>query len=215
MRIDVHHDLVCPWCRIGKANLDAAIGQWQGEPPVVSYRPFLLDPEAPESPEPLLDWFRRTKGVADPLPLFERVSQAGAAAGVRFRFDLARSVQTRDAHRLILAAPPEFQQPLIDVLHRRYFEEGANIGDPLVLAQAAADAGLDRAEALDLLESGAGLLELQAALRESHQIVQGGVPFFVFDGRYALSGAQPPEVLLQAIGQVDAATGAGGGRPAG
>lgn len=205
MRIDVYHDLVCPWCRIGKANLAAAVERWEGEAPVVVWRPFLLDPEAPESPEPLLEWFRRTKGLADPLPLFERVSQAGAGAGLRFRFDIAQSVQTRDAHRLLLAAPPEAQGGLLDVIHRLHFEEGASIGDPATLAQAAAEAGLDRAEALDLLESGAGMLELQAALRESHHLVQGGVPFFVFDGRFALSGAQPPEVLLQAMAQADAA----------
>jgi predicted DsbA family dithiol-disulfide isomerase len=205
MRIDVYHDLVCPWCRIGKANLAAALDQWEGEAPVVVWRPFLLDPTAPESPEPLLDWFRRTKGVADPAPMFERVSQAGAAAGLKFRFDIARSVQTRDAHRLILATPLETQPALLDVLHRLHFEEGASIGDPVTLAQAAAEAGMDRAEALDLLESGAGTLELQAALRESHHLVQGGVPFFVFDNRYALSGAQPPEVLLQAMAQADAA----------
>jgi predicted DsbA family dithiol-disulfide isomerase len=208
MRIDVYHDLVCPWCRIGKANLAAALERWEGEAPTVVYRPFLLDPAAPESAEPLLDWFRRTKGVADPLPLFERVAEAGAGAGLRFRFDRALSVQTRDAHRLLLAAPPEIQPALLDVLHRLHFEEGASIGDPLVLAQAAAEAGMDRAEALDLLESGAGLLELQAALRESHHLVQGGVPFFVFDGRYALSGAQPPEVLLQAITQAGTAAAA-------
>jgi predicted DsbA family dithiol-disulfide isomerase len=201
MRIDVYHDIVCPWCRIGKANLAAALERWDGPAPDVVWRPFLLDPSAPEAPEPLLEWFRRTKGVSDPLPLFERVAQAGAAAGLRFRFDIAQSVQTRDAHRLLLAAPATAQGALLDALHRLHFEEGASIGDPAVLALAAAEAGMDRADALDLIESGAGMMELQAALRESHQLVQGGVPFFVFDSRFALSGAQPPEVLLQAIQQ--------------
>ncbi|MGI9255293.1 MAG: DsbA family oxidoreductase [Thermomicrobiales bacterium] len=199
MRIDVYHDLICPWCRIGKANLETALARWEGPLPEIHFQPFLLDADAPASPEPLLEYFQRTKGVSDPAPLFARVEQAGAGAGVAFRFDIAQSVQTREAHRLLLAARPEYQSALLDVLHRVYFEEGANLASHAVLAQAAEEAGLDRAEALELLEFGAGTLELQAALRESHHLVQGGVPFFVFDNRYALSGAQPPEVLLQAM----------------
>lgn len=205
MTVDVYHDISCPWCRIGKANLDAALAAIEGPRPVVRYRPFLLDPDAPETGLPLADHFRDAKGIADPWPLFERASRAGAEAGLRFRFDRALAAQTRDAHRLLLLAPPDWQSDLLDALHVAHFEQGADLSDVATLTRVAGEAGMDAAEALDLLESGAGVVELQLELRASHQAVPGGVPWFVFGPRHALSGAQPPDTLREAI---DAAMGA-------
>jgi len=197
--VDVYHDISCPWCRIGKANLDAALAAMEGPRPVVRYRPFLLDPDAPESGRPLADHFREAKGIADPAPFLERAGRAGAEAGLRFRFDRALAAQTRDAHRLLLLAPSDWQSDLLDAMHVAHFERGADLSDLATLTRIAGEAGMDAAEALDLLESGAGTLELQQELRASHRVVPGGVPWFVFGPRHALSGAQPPETMREAI----------------
>ncbi|MCC6314389.1 MAG: DsbA family oxidoreductase [Thermomicrobiales bacterium] len=214
MIVDVYHDIVCPWCRIGKAHLDQALSAWDGPPVEVRWRPFLLNPEAGPEPTDLMTYFREHHGVADPSQIFARVEQAGANAGLRFRFDRALSVPTRDAHRLLALTAPERQPALLDALHHAYFEEGANLADLETLADLAGDVGEDRAGMLRRLRAGEGTDALEDALRQSAGIVQGGVPFFVFDDRYALSGAQPPEMMLRALAAArDAAAGAtaGGG----
>jgi predicted DsbA family dithiol-disulfide isomerase len=199
MRIDAYHDIVCPWCRIGKRHLDLALERWDGPPPEVRWRPFLLNPEAPQPSVPLAEYFRAVKGVPDARPVFERVERVGAAVGLRFDFDRALSARTEDAHRLLLLTPPDRRPALLDGLHRAYFEEGADLSDRATLADIAAAAGGDRSAVLAALDRGDGLVELQGELRQAHAIVQGGVPFFVFDDRYALSGAQPPETILETM----------------
>ena len=199
MRIDVYHDIVCPWCRIGKRHLDLALAQWDGPPPEVRWQPFLLNPDAPEQPVSLTEYFRTVKGVPDARPMFERVERVGAWVGLRFAFDRAVSARNGDAHRLLLLAPTDRQPALLDALHHAYFEEGADVSDRATLADIAAGVGQDRDAVLVALERGDGLVELQGALRDGHALVQGGVPFFVFDDRYALSGAQPPETILEAM----------------
>ncbi|HEX5499122.1 MAG TPA: DsbA family protein, partial [Thermomicrobiales bacterium] len=87
MHIDLYHDTVCPWCRIGKRHLARAIAEWTGEPVEVRYHPFLLDPDLPDEGEPFLDYFKERKGIADPAPVFDRVTAMGAGAGLDFRFD--------------------------------------------------------------------------------------------------------------------------------
>lgn len=199
MRIDIYHDIVCPWCRIGKRHLELALERWDGPPPAVRWLPFLLNPDAPDEPIPLTEYFRAVKGVPDARPMFERVERVGAAVGLRFAFDHALSARTQDAHRLLLLTPPERQPVLLDALHRAYFEEGADLSDRAALAEIAAGVGEDRAAVLAALDRGDGLVELQGVLRDANSLVQGGVPFFVFDDRYALSGAQPPETILEAM----------------
>lgn len=205
MLIDVYHDIVCPWCRIGKRNLDLALVRWDGSPAEVRWHPYLLNPDAPDRAIPLFEYFRTARGVPDPRPLFERVERAGAGVGLRFDFDRALSGRTEDAHRLLLLTPRERQPALLDALHRAHFEDGADISDRPTLADVAAAVGEDRDAVLAALERGDGLAELQGDLRQAHSIVQGGVPFFVFDNRYALSGAQPPDTILEAMRAAEAA----------
>lgn len=205
MLIDVYHDIVCPWCRIGKRNLELALARWDGSPVEVRWHPYLLNPDAPDEAIPLFDYFRTARGVPDPRPLFERVGRAGAGVGLRFDFDRTLSGRTDEAHRLLLLAPRERQPALLDALHRAHFEEGADISDRATLAGIAAGEGEDSAAVLAALDRGDGLAELHGELRQSHAIVQGGVPFFVFDNRYALSGAQPPDTILGAMSAAESA----------
>ena len=202
MQIDLSLDTVCPWCRIGKRNLERAIAAWEGEPVDVRYRPFLLDPELPDEGEPFLPYFRERKGIDDPWPMFDRVAATGAAAGLDFHFDrVERYPNTLRSHALLALAPADRQSALLDRIQRAYFEEGRDIGDAATLVDLAAEVGLDRAETFAALERDDVLNDARAAAETARRFGIQGVPFFVIDGRLAVSGAQPPERLLSAMRQ--------------
>lgn len=203
MRIDVYHDTVCPWCRIGKKHLDDALAAWDGPPPIVRYRPFFLDETVPEAGLPFRDYFVERKGVADPDPIFERVAAVGAALGLVFRFDLVRfATNTLRSHRLLAITGEERQGELLDALHRGYFEEGRDIGDLATLADIAAEVGHDRAETWAALTGDAGRAETLAEAAAARRLGITGVPCFVVDHEFAISGAQPAEALLAALREV-------------
>ncbi len=202
MQIDLYLDTVCPWCRIGKRNLERAISAWDGEPVEVRYRPFLLDPDLPDEGEPFLPYFRERKGIDAPWPMFDRVAAIGAAAGLDFHFDrVERSPNTLRSHALLALAPADVQSALLDRIQHAYFEEGRDIGDAATLADLAAEVGLDRAETAAALARDDLLAEARTAADAARRFGIQGVPFFVIDGRVAVSGAQPPERLLQAMRQ--------------
>jgi predicted DsbA family dithiol-disulfide isomerase len=201
VNIDVYHDIPCPWCRIGKANLEAALAQWDGEPVTISWRPFLLDQEVPAAGVPTPDFYRDKFGPENVGAMFERVQQAGRRAGVEFNFEDAIRAPSEDAHRLVWLAPQERQAAVLDGLQRAYFNEGQNVSDLETLADIAAAAGMEREETLRRLQSDEGFAETAADLHNAMRLGVTGVPFFVFDNRYALSGAQPPETILAAMRQ--------------
>ena len=201
MNIDVYHDIPCPWCRIGKANLEAALRQWEGEPVRVIWRPFLLDRDAPAGGIPAWAFYRAKFGAENVAPMFERVQAAGRRAGVAFDFDEAIRAPSDDAHRLICLAPEEKKTAVLEGLQRAYFNEGKNVADLETLADIAAAAGMDRTGTLARLQSDEGAGETTEAIAGAYGMGVTGVPFFVFDNRYALSGAQPPEVILAAMRQ--------------
>ncbi len=201
MQIDVYHDIACPWCRIGKANLESALQEWTGEPVAVTYQPFLLEDGLPKAGTPARDHYRGKFGPENIEPMFERVRGAGRNVGVEFNFDDAIRAPSDDAHRLILLAPETAKKAVLDGLHRAYFNDGKNVADLETLANVAAEAGMDRAETLARLETDEGRAETAAAIANAQRLGITGVPFFVFDNRYALSGAQPPQTMLAAMRQ--------------
>ena len=190
MHIDVYHDIPCPWCRIGKANLETALLEWDGEAVTVSYQPFLLEQRLPREGIPAREHYKAKFGPENVAPMFERVKRAGANVGLEFDFDAAIRAPSVDAHRLIWLAPDETKQAILDGLHKAYFNEGKNVADLEVLADIAAAAGLHRAETLARLRSEEGKLETAAGIESAHRLGITGVPFFVLDNRYALSGAR-------------------------
>ena len=200
MIVDVFHDTVCPWCRIGKRHLDAALAGWAGGPVTVRWRPFFLDETVPPHGLEFRSYFVERKGVADPEPIFARVCRVGAAVGLDFRFDRIRyATSTLLSHRLIALTPTERQSAVIDALHRSYFEEGRNIGDIATLVDLAAAEGLDRGTVDELLRGDAARDEVLAQAAWAREQGVTGVPHFVFDNRLAVSGAQPAPVLLAAL----------------
>jgi predicted DsbA family dithiol-disulfide isomerase len=201
MEIDVYQDTVCPWCRIGKAHLRAALAQWKGEPVTVRYRTFFLNDQIPAEGYEFRPYMQAKGGGRVPLEqFFDGPRRAGAAAGLTFNFErIERAPNSELSHRLIALAPEAQQEAVLDAVYAAYFEHGQDIGDLAVLLDIAAANGMDRTETEVRLRGDEAAAEVRAEAREAHELGISGVPFFVLNGRYGLSGAQPPHVLLQAM----------------
>ena len=205
VRIDVVSDVVCPWCFIGKRRLEKAIALNPDIPVEVHWRPYFLNDWIPRegisreqylttkfgSPE-------RYKGIA------QRVSAAASAEGLTYAIDkISRQPNTLDAHRLIRWADAtgkaaEMKQKLMDL----YFTEGADLTNHAVLVQAAADIGLDPEDIRAALESDRDVAEVEREALSAKEAGIEGVPCFIFSGKFAVSGAQEPEYLAEAIARI-------------
>ena len=208
IRVDVWSDVVCPWCYVGKRRLEAALEKFAGKGDVeVVWRAFELDPRAETpppgaAPVPYPERIAKKygKSTAEAAAMIARTAETARADGLDFRFDRARPGNTFDAHRLIhLAGEHGKQDAMKERLLRAYMTEGAAIGERDTLVKLAAEVGLDADEARAALEGERFTDDVRADEREARDIGIRGVPFFVFDGRLAVSGAQPAEVLLGAL----------------
>jgi predicted DsbA family dithiol-disulfide isomerase len=204
MNVEIWSDVVCPWCYIGKRRFETALSRFPHADDVdVAWRSFELDPAAPRRREgDLVEHLARKYGIA---PEQARAKQAqlthlAAQEGLDFRFDIAQPGNTLDAHRLLhLAADHGRQGAVKEGLLAAYLTDGAPIGEPDTLARVATGAGLGSADVHRVLDSDAYLAEVRADERQATELGITGVPFFVVDRKYAVSGAQPPEVLLGAL----------------
>lgn len=204
--IDIVSDVVCPWCFIGKRHLDAALARFEA-PVSVRWLPYFLNPDTPPEGEPYRPFLERKFGGAEALEgIWARVREAGRHVGITFAFEkIALRANTLAAHRLI----DRFQQQgnagrsneLVERLFHAGFCEGRFIGDPAILADIAASCGEDRQETVEWLHGEAAVEAVIAQEGRLRQLGISGVPFFIFNGRLAVSGAQPPEVLLDALRQ--------------
>lgn len=202
--IDVWSDVMCPFCYLGDTHLAKALERFPHRDKVeVRYHSFLLMPDLPVDTKISLNellvsqrGFPREQAEAANAQFAER----GTAVGLDYRMDDAIATNTRAAHRLShFAATQGSQHEMVIRLFKAYFTDGLYLGDYQVLAGLAEEIGLNRADALAALESGAFEEELNADLQQAQQLGITGVPFFVFGGKYAVSGAQPVEGLLQAL----------------
>ncbi|MFI4924317.1 MAG: DsbA family oxidoreductase [Vicinamibacteria bacterium] len=203
--IDVVYDVVCPWCYIGKRHLEAALATLDdsGQPrPVVRWHPYELNPGLPGEGVDRREYLeRKFGGPARAAQIYERVQRAGTQAGIAFDFErIERQPNTRDAHRLIAWAQGRGDaDPLVERLFRAYFVDGRFIGAHEVLAEIAHEAGLDADAAYAFLSSDVGAGEIAEAEERAASLGISGVPFFIVDGRYGLSGAQPAEAIVEAL----------------
>jgi predicted DsbA family dithiol-disulfide isomerase len=211
--IQVVQDIVCPWCRIGHHNLEAALDLWVAkghERPDVQWFPYELDPIEPHANENYRDRLVNRKGLAPEQvsAMWERLNGPAAMAGITFRFDKIEYAQnTLLAHQLIALTPPVRQSALIEALHDAHFEEGKNVEEIPVLLEAARKAGASEEELAQTerdLRSEARRDDVVSMIGQARAAGISGVPFFVIDGKLSLSGAQPPEVILQAMEQAAA-----------
>ena len=205
LTIDIYSDVVCPWCYLGKRRLEAALRERPGIAVAVQWRPFELNPGMPAAGAERGPYLRQKFG--DPERLQEahhRLAALGRAAGINYRFDAIRRIpNTRAAHALV-ALSGERQDAVVEGLFRGYFEEARDVGNVAVLAEIGAAAGVDAGELAASLASRTALEAIAAQEREATQRGIRGVPFFVFAGRWAVSGAQEVGTLVAALDQVSA-----------
>lgn len=205
MRIEVWADVVCPWCWIGETRLYRALAQRPDVRAEVVWRPFQLQPDLPPEGTPWDEVVRtRFGGPERAKAMFAHVAAAGADDGLAFDFErIAAHPNTRDAHRLVLLAQEAgIGREMAEALFRANFTEGRDLGKTGVLADVAAQVGLDRDRIAGFLggdQLGRVVDESQA---EAKQLGIDGVPFFVLEGKYAFSGAQPLETFLAVLDRV-------------
>ncbi|KAJ1683017.1 hypothetical protein LUZ63_021767 [Rhynchospora breviuscula] len=213
MRIDVWSDVVCPWCFIGKRRLERALAWFEHADEVeVVYHSFLLDPDAPQEPvESVAESLGRKYGGGPEAGrrMVEQVSSVAAEEGLDFRLAEAQRASTVDAHRLLHLAlaehGPAVQRALKEELLAAYFLRAENPASTEVLLGAARAAGVDENRAREVLASDEHREAVFGDVDRAADLGASGVPFFVLDERYAVSGAQPVEVFAQALGQAWAA----------
>jgi len=204
MQVEIWSDIVCPWCYIGKRRFEAALAAFDDRDEVsVRYRSFELAPdEAVDLDQPLTQMLAERMGVSpsQARAMNDRVTAIAAEEGLRYQLDRARPGNTFDAHRVThLAADAGIQDAVVERLQAGYFSEGVRIGDHEELIRLAAEAGLGADTVRDTLDSGRYADEVHADEALARQLGIRGVPFFVIDRRYGVSGAQGVDVLLATL----------------
>jgi predicted DsbA family dithiol-disulfide isomerase len=199
--IDVVSDVVCPWCFVGKRKLEQALALTPELTVELNWRPFQLDPTIPQGGIARRDYMAKKFGPEKIAAIHERLEGIGAEVGVAFAFDkIERSPNTLDAHRVIRWAQPHgAQTALVERLFELYFTEGGDIGDRDLLARLAGGHGLDAAQVRSALDTNQDCVAVQQEIASAVRLGVSGVPFFILAGRFGVSGAQPPEVLADAI----------------
>ncbi len=203
--IDLVSDVVCPWCYLGKARLELAIAEVQDEVGIdVNWRPYRLNPDIPPEGVDQKSYLEEKLGGAEAVARgHEMLTKLGKEVGINYDFEAIKiGPNTLDAHRLIhwaLLESRETQDRVVTALFKANFEEGRNIGDHAVLADLAEACGMDRKLVENLLASEADKDSVIGEIDAAQKMGVNGVPFFIMDGQYAISGAQMPDVLAGAF----------------
>jgi predicted DsbA family dithiol-disulfide isomerase len=199
MIIDIVSDAICPWCYIGKRRLERALTMVEQPDLQIGWRPFQLNPDMPAEGMDRKEYLRLKFGDSDGGNRYQQVEEAGRGEGIPFAFDrIKRTPNTILAHRLIRFAQREHrQEEAVETLFRAYFTEGANIGEIETLTGLAPAMNLDPARVRAFLESDEDLESIRAEDKFARQIGIQGVPCFIVDRKFAVSGAQPPETFLE------------------
>ena len=202
MQIDIIVDTVCPWCYIGKARFEKALQSRPIGNVRIGWRPFQLNPHMPPAGKDRDSYLVEKFGSVDRAERsYRSLRAAGEKDGVAFRFDLIDNTpNTVDSHRLIaFAGRSGLQNEIVEALFRGYFSFGRDIGNHRILADIAAENGLDRAETLDYLSGDADRDTILAEDDMVRDLGVNGVPRYIIDRKYAISGAQSPEVFIQVL----------------
>lgn len=196
--VEIWSDVVCPWCYIGKRNLEMALADFEGDVEV-KHRAFRLDPHANQT-RPSVDALGEKYGVGQVSAMMDRVSMVAANVGLNFKLEETMTGNTLDAHRLLLWAQSQGDaQPLLTTLYRAHFEESESIFDTENLTALAVSAGYPQDAVKALLAGNDFASEVEADLAMAAALGANGVPFFVIDGKYGVSGAQSIETFTQVL----------------
>jgi predicted DsbA family dithiol-disulfide isomerase len=206
--IDIVSDVVCPWCYLGKARLEQALAMTAGQADVaITWRPYRLNPDIPPEGVDHQAWLAsKFGGKANVDRAHAQIAEYGKEAGITYNFDAIKiGPNTLDAHRLLLWAlqyGSDVQNKVADLLFKANFAEGRNVGDHAVLVEIARAAGMDGDVVAKLLAGDADKDTVVNDIETAQRMGVSGVPFFILDGKYAVSGAQMPETLAGAILQL-------------
>jgi predicted DsbA family dithiol-disulfide isomerase len=200
IEVDFVADLACPWCFLGLVRLDRARAMRPDWPVRVRWRPFFLNPHLPPEGMDRATYVRRKFG-GNAKEVYQRIEESGRADGVAFTFDrMPRTPNTTLAQRLILFAEEQgAADPVIRALFRALFQEGRDVSRPEVLAAVAEEAGLDREKVSEFLSGERLAREVIAAHQQAERLGIHGVPVFIVEGKHAITGAQPPEILADLL----------------
>lgn len=207
MELDVVIDVVCPWCFVGKRQLEKALAERPGVVKAIRWRPYQLSSETPKEGVDRAEHYARKFGNS---PEYQQARQhlltTGKNLGIAFDFESeCRIANTLDAHRLIRwAMMPGVQNEVVEGLMRAYFEECRFLGDHELLCQIAADAGMDTVLVKELLASDKDKDLIAFEVEEARRMGIQGVPMFIFNGKAGVSGAQDASVLIQVIDKLQA-----------
>jgi predicted DsbA family dithiol-disulfide isomerase len=204
MQIDLWSDFACPWCALGQYRLEAALRHFaHADEVTVVHRAFELDPRAPARRAQTMAEMLSAKYGMSPEQIHaghQQMTTLGAAVGMEFQFERAQMGNTFDAHRLTAAARgTDVEEDLVKGLFGAYFTRGLLLSDHEVLADVAAEAGMDRQAALDVLSSDAYAADVRADEEAARELGITGVPHFVINGKWAVPGAQDVETLVLAL----------------
>jgi predicted DsbA family dithiol-disulfide isomerase len=208
MKVEVWSDIMCPFCYIGKRNYEAALEQFADRNNVeIEWHSFQLDPTIPAHTEKkagVYQYLADRKGISyeQSVKMHERIIQTAKDAGLTYHLDKAIVANSYDAHKMIqLAKTKGLGDAAEERLFLAYFTEGADMGDPEQLLKLGKEIGLPEADILGALESDGYAYLVKQDIQEAQSIGVTGVPFFVFNRKYAVSGAQPPQIFLQTLEQ--------------
>lgn len=208
MKVEIWSDIMCPYCYIGKRNFEAALEQIDFKDQiVVIWKSFQLDPTIPASFEVKMntcEYLAQRKGISleQSKQLHANVVEMARKVGLEYNFDISIVANSFDAHKLIqLAKSKGLGDEAEEMLFRAYFTEGKDMSDHKVLIELGSSIGLDQAEILVALSNSSYSDLVHADILEAQQIGVRGVPFFVFDRKYAVSGAQPVDIFVNALKQ--------------
>lgn len=205
VKLDIISDPICPWCYIGKTNLDAALEQIPDHPFTIEWHPFQLNPDMPAEGMDRRDYLEgKFGGKEAAIKAYAPVVEHAEKSGALINFDkIEKTPNTIDAHRLIHWAGIEQRQSfVVDLLFKAYFVDGRDIGSAEVLADIADTAEMDAAMVTKLLASDADIADIRARDKHSREMGVASVPTFVVAQQHAVPGAQPPEVWVKVIDEI-------------
>jgi predicted DsbA family dithiol-disulfide isomerase len=206
IHIEVVSDVVCPWCYIGKRRLEKAVDELKGNYDIkISFSPFELNADMPTEGLNQKDYLSKKFGSESRYEeITGHVTQVAKEEGLTFDFKKQKvSPNTRDAHRIIWYAQKEGKQPAVkEAFMKAYFEEGIDLSKNENLIAVAEKAGLKKEKVISLLGSDDGLAEVTLAEQMNHQRGVSGVPFYIINNKYGVSGAQPSETFIKVLTEI-------------
>jgi predicted DsbA family dithiol-disulfide isomerase len=207
MKIEIWSDIMCPFCYIGKRQLESALTEFPNDEFEIEWKSFQLDPTiTPQSGKDVYTFLAERKGISveESKEMHKGVTERAKSVGLDYNFDKAIISNSLEAHRIIqFAKTKNLGDEMEEIFFKAYFTEGRDLNDGPTLIELAVKSGLDQIQVLEVLKDGNLFLDnVKNDISEAQQIGIQGVPFFVFDRKYAVSGAQPVEAFVNTIKEV-------------